>query len=55
MATQLYPHAEARALARLVARGVFLQHDRKMEAEGVKRFFLADPWGNRLELVLKVG
>ncbi len=42
-------------VARLEERGVAIKHDREMEPEGVKRFFVADPWGNRLELVLKQG
>jgi catechol 2,3-dioxygenase-like lactoylglutathione lyase family enzyme len=45
----------AALLARLEERGVAVKHDREMEPDGVKRFFVADPWGNRLELVLKSG
>ena len=42
----------AALVARLEQRGVAIKHDREMEPQGVKRFFVADPWGNRLELVL---
>jgi len=38
--------------ARLEAKGVEVRRDRQMEAGGVRRFFVSDPWGNRLELVL---
>jgi catechol 2,3-dioxygenase-like lactoylglutathione lyase family enzyme len=43
----------AAVLRRLEARGALVKHDREMEPEGVRRFFVSDPWGNRLELVLK--
>ena len=39
-------------LARLTARGVTIKHDDE-EIPGVTaRFFIADPWGNRLELLV---
>jgi hypothetical protein len=38
---------------RLAASGAPVKHDLEMEGEGVRRFFTADPWGNRIELVLK--
>lgn len=39
-------------LARLTARGVMIKHDDE-EIPGVSpRFFIADPWGNRLELLV---
>jgi catechol 2,3-dioxygenase-like lactoylglutathione lyase family enzyme len=39
-------------LARLTARGVIIKHDDE-EIPGVTaRFFIADPWGNRLELLV---
>ncbi|MFS8068408.1 MAG: VOC family protein [Byssovorax sp.] len=39
-------------LARLTARGVMIKHDDE-EIPGVTaRFFIADPWGNRLELLV---
>lgn len=40
----------AALLARLAAKGVAVKHDG--EIRGVDRFFAADPWGNRLELVV---
>ena len=38
--------------ARLAARGVEVKRNREMEAMGVERFFVSDPWENRIELVL---
>jgi catechol 2,3-dioxygenase-like lactoylglutathione lyase family enzyme len=38
--------------AQLEAKGVEVKRVRQMEAGGVSRFFVNDPWGNRLELVL---
>jgi catechol 2,3-dioxygenase-like lactoylglutathione lyase family enzyme len=38
--------------ARLEGEGVAVKRDRQMEGDGVQRFFVHDPWGNRLELVL---
>jgi catechol 2,3-dioxygenase-like lactoylglutathione lyase family enzyme len=39
-------------LARLEEKGVPVKRDREMEAEGTARFFVFDPWGNRLELLV---
>jgi catechol 2,3-dioxygenase-like lactoylglutathione lyase family enzyme len=53
-AIRLADEASFLALAeRLAAHGVAVKHDTEMEPE-VRRFFAADPWGNRLELVLHV-
>jgi len=41
-------------VARLSARGIAVTHDREMEP-AVRRFFAADPWGNRVELLVVVG
>jgi catechol 2,3-dioxygenase-like lactoylglutathione lyase family enzyme len=38
-------------VARLAERGIVMKHDRKMEP-AVKRFFVADPWGNRVEILV---
>jgi catechol 2,3-dioxygenase-like lactoylglutathione lyase family enzyme len=49
--------ADAESYAALVARleqhGVSVQHDHEMEP-AVRRFFVADPWGNRIEMLLQV-
>ncbi len=38
-------------IARLEARGIPVKHNREMEPE-VKRFFVFDPWGNRVEILV---
>jgi catechol 2,3-dioxygenase-like lactoylglutathione lyase family enzyme len=44
----------AALLAQLEAAGVAVKHDREMEPR-VRRCFVADPWGNRVELVVAAG
>jgi catechol 2,3-dioxygenase-like lactoylglutathione lyase family enzyme len=41
----------AALLAQLEAAGVAVKHDREMEPQ-TRRCFVADPWGNRVELVV---
>lgn len=38
-------------VARLEARGLVVRHDQEMEP-AVRRFFVDDPWGNRVELLV---
>jgi catechol 2,3-dioxygenase-like lactoylglutathione lyase family enzyme len=40
-------------VAQLEARGVAMKHDREMEPR-VRRCFVDDPWGNRVELLVAV-
>jgi catechol 2,3-dioxygenase-like lactoylglutathione lyase family enzyme len=40
-------------VARLVERGIAVRHDAELEPK-VKRLFVADPWGNRVELLVEV-
>lgn len=40
--------------ARLSARGIEVKHDAEMEP-AVRRFFTADPWGNRVEVMVATG
>jgi catechol 2,3-dioxygenase-like lactoylglutathione lyase family enzyme len=44
----------AALLAQLEARGIAVRHDHEMEP-AVKRFFVADPFGNRVELLVVAG
>ena len=44
----------AALLAQLEAAGVAVKHDREMEPR-VRRCLVADPWGNRVELVVAAG
>ena len=44
----------AALLARLAARGITVTHDAEMEP-AVRRCFVADPWGNRVELLVAAG
>lgn len=52
-AIRLADRASFEALAaRLEAEGVAVKRNREMEYLGVERFFVSDPWENRIELVL---
>lgn len=52
-AIRLADRASFEALvSRLEAKGAEVKRNREMEAAGVERFFVSDPWGNRLEMML---
>lgn len=44
----------AALVAQLEVRGIAVKHDTVMEPT-VKRLFVADPWGNRVELLVTMG